>query len=251
MAAPWLFVFVVARCSTRMPDPINILYLMANPDLRIHHVSPGRRGIFAAMGQFVGLWQKSLRFATVEPLRRCLQGDDTGHILIMWHNRLFLNTAALQGIARSERKVYALVSASRDGAVLSEFLHSLGIATVRGSSSRRGALAAKELIQLIKGGHHVAITIDGPRGPCYCAQPGVAFLAQATKAPIALITAECEQAWTLKSWDRFILPKPGSRARIHCEILSAADAEQLDRDSFREKIETRLRNLTRDAHLTV
>ena len=65
-----------------------------------------------------------------------------------------------------------------------------------------------------KNGHDLAITPDGPKGPAFQVQPGTAYIAQRSEIPIIPITNSAEKVWTLKSWDRFIIPKPFSKAVI-------------------------------------
>ena len=77
-----------------------------------------------------------------------------------------------------------MVSASKDGAFLVEILRAFDIEPVRGSTSRRGRQALLELSRQMKAGLHLAITPDGPRGPCYEIQDGILSLAQVTGLPI-------------------------------------------------------------------
>jgi lysophospholipid acyltransferase (LPLAT)-like uncharacterized protein len=175
-----------------------------------------------------------------------LNDGSQGRLLLLWHNRLFPVIGSLQHLQLKGRRIHALVSASHDGAMLSHFLNAQGIATVRGSSSRRGALAAKELIKILRSGEHVAITVDGPRGPCYHAQPGAAFLAALTKAPVVLLGAECERVQLLRSWDRFMVPWPFSRVRILVDDVDLAELS--DRDNARLHIERSMLRITKDRY---
>ena len=173
-----------------------------------------------------------------------------GSLIVLWHNRLFPGIGALfQGLMK-DRRLYALVSARRDGGQFTHYLEAQGIIPIRGSSSRRGAVAARELLKVLQQGHHVAITVDGPRGPRYQAQPGVALLAQLTGAPIALVGIEAEACWELKSWDRFILPKPFSRVRLtvehHMPIMDGGARER--REATLRLIQRRLVSLNQDFH---
>lgn len=134
-------------------------------------------------------------------------------IWVFWHNRIFTMPVFYKRHMKSRRGA-VLTSASRDGAVLSEAMRCLGVASVRGSSSKRGAAAMRGLADWIRGGHDVAITPDGPRGPCYRLQPGVIKLAQVTGAPVLPLTATCARAWRLRTWDRFFIPCPFSMVKV-------------------------------------
>jgi hypothetical protein len=145
---------------------------------------------------------------------------------------------------REGRPAYALVSASQDGAWLTAFFSLAGLRTVRGSSSRLGREAASALVETLRAGHDVGITPDGPRGPCYELKPGGVIVARRTRAPVLLVGGEFSSAWRLKSWDRFYIPKPFSRVRMRCEVLTP---EQLaDRDAGMALMHARLLALNPD-----
>ena len=151
-------------------------------------------------------------------------------IWIFWHNRIFAMPVFQRKYLKS-RAGAVLTSASRDGGVIAATMKQFGLESVRGSSSRRGVAGLKGLMSWIDGGHDIAITPDGPRGPRYKLAPGPIKLAQATGAKILPIRMDYESAWKLKSWDRFQLPKPFSRVIVNLEPLESIDATA-DEDSF-------------------
>ena len=79
---------------------------------------------------------------------------------------------------------------------------------MRGSSSRLGASAILQLADVLASGGDVVITPDGPRGPAYELGPGIIYLAQKSRAAVLPVNMEYSSCWRLKSWDRFILPRP-------------------------------------------
>jgi lysophospholipid acyltransferase (LPLAT)-like uncharacterized protein len=120
-----------------------------------------------------------------------------------------------------------------------------GMRTVRGSSSRLGREAATALVDVLRAGHDVGITPDGPRGPCYELKPGGVIVARRTRAPALLVGAEFTSAWRVRSWDRFYVPRPFSRVRMRCEVLLP---EQLaDRDAGVALMRERLLALNPDS----
>ncbi len=130
-------------------------------------------------------------------------------IFCIWHNRL----ASCVKVLNSHRRPHnggagmaALVSASKDGAFLARILERFRIQPVRGSSSRRGAQALLELTTWAERGHDLTITPDGPRGPCYQVQEGIASLAQLTGLPIVPVSLNLNWKIRIKSWDRFQIP---------------------------------------------
>lgn len=134
-------------------------------------------------------------------------------ILAFWHNRIFL-LPYLFRYYWGPRRGAALVSASKDGGQLAAVLERFNLVCVRGSSSRRGTQALRELTRLIRQGYDVAITPDGPRGPKYVVQEGVITLAQLTGAPVVPISYVLSRQITVNSWDSFGIPLPGARCTL-------------------------------------
>jgi lysophospholipid acyltransferase (LPLAT)-like uncharacterized protein len=135
-------------------------------------------------------------------------------IAAMWHNRILVLPITFERFRHRGQRLAVLTSASRDGGLLSAVVRQFGFETVRGSSSRRGGVALRELHGKLAEGVDVAITPDGPRGPVYTVSPGIIFLAAKTGRPLMLVHVECERCWQLKSWDRFRIPKPFSKVIV-------------------------------------
>jgi lysophospholipid acyltransferase (LPLAT)-like uncharacterized protein len=195
--------------------------------------------------RLVRLWGMSLRFdMTAEDVRNCSK-DDVPVAFVLWHNRLFITTEIHRRF-RSHRPLYALISASKDGALLTAFFEMVsGMKAVRGSSSNFGREAVTALVEVQRAGHDIGITPDGPRGPCYDLKPGAVIIPRRSGAPILLLGAEFESAWRAKSWDGFYLPKPFSRVRVHCELI---ENEQLaNRDEATAALQSRLTSISPDA----
>lgn len=104
-----------------------------------------------------------------------------------------------------------LVSPSHDGDAPAAILHKWGAAAVRGSASRTGAEAMRDLYQLVTQRQaSPGITPDGPRGPELVFKSGPLLLAQMLQIPILPMAGMPEKYWRLNSWDRFVMPKPGT-----------------------------------------
>jgi len=175
--------------------------------------------------------------------RRCLEKSDEPVAFVLWHNRLFI-TAEIVRRFRKGRPMYALVSASRDGAWLEAFFSAAGMHTVRGSSSRLGREAVTALVGELRAGNDVGITPDGPRGPVYELKPGALIVARRAQSPVMLFGAEFKSAWRLDSWDGFYLPKPFSRVRLRCVKIAAAELS--DREEAARGLCARLIKLNPD-----
>ncbi len=119
-----------------------------------------------------------------------------------------------------------LISRSFDGELIARTLARLGFRSVRGSSSRgavAGLLALREEVQ--RGGLAI-FTADGPRGPAFQSKLGPVKLAQRTGSPLGCFHLQPERAWTLPSWDRFLIPKPFSRVAVSWARSVPAPAPQ-------------------------
>lgn len=120
--------------------------------------------------------------------------------------------------------VAILISEHGDGEIIARIAHSLGYHSVRGSSSRGGERALLGTVRALENGRDVAFTPDGPRGPLESFAPGALIVSQRTGAPLVLITVDAANAWRLKSWDRFLIPKPFSRVTIAYENPLSVEA---------------------------
>ncbi len=104
-----------------------------------------------------------------------------------------------------------MISQSRDGELISKIVSCLGIYPVRGSSSKGGRQALKEIKKLIHEGYKAAHIVDGPTGPLGVVKPGLLIIAQTSGMPIVPIITSAEKKWVFNSWDSFMVPKPFSR----------------------------------------
>ena len=180
-----------------------------------------------------------------------LPGSEQRAIFAIWHNRLALCLLIYRGyVVRNQphRRLAAIASASRDGGMLSRVLELFGVLPVRGSSSRRGAAALRELTQAAAQGCDLAVTPDGPRGPCYVVQPGVIAAAQFTGLPVVPVAYALSWKKTLRTWDRFQIPLPFSRVdvKIGKPLLVPREADEAERERLRGELERGLRALTQD-----
>lgn len=161
-------------------------------------------------------------------------------LLCFWHNRILgITLAFLRRYPKGLRHgVTVLTSPSKDGEILSKFVGAFGMGSVRGSSSRRGSQALRELVRLVRDGGDIAITPDGPRGPRYSLGPGVILLAQTTGAAIVPAHASFSRCLRMKTWDGFIIPLPFSTISVTMDHLI-----KIPRDLNEEEFELARKNL--------
>ena len=140
---------------------------------------------------------------------RQLVADRARFVFLLWHETLLplLWHHRRQGVA-------IVVSEARDGRYLAEWAARLGYRCVFGSSTRGGARALLQAVRTLETGVPVAFTPDGPRGPRRELKPGVLAAAGRAEALVLPISAAADRSWRLRSWDRFMIPKPFARVRI-------------------------------------
>ena len=172
-------------------------------------------------------------------------------IFCVWHNRLALSLITYRDYVCGKRRtprLAAIVSASKDGAIVARILEYFKVQPVRGSTSRRGPQALLELTSWVERGYDIAFTPDGPRGPRYVVQPGIISLAQITGLPIVPISFHTQWKLSAKSWDQFKIPIPFSRGvlRMGALITVPSEASEEERELLRQKLEATLRSITTD-----
>ncbi len=156
-------------------------------------------------------------------------------ILASWHSRVILAACYM----RELRPVVVMISRSRDGEYIAEIAERLGIDTIRGSSSRGGGTAVRELIDQIRGGKLAGHFVDGPRGPAGSIKPGIVYAAQHSGAWIIPFYGTAVTRFDTHSWDRMQVPLPFSRVlgRVGAPIAVPADLSREEFESIRKSVE--------------
>ncbi len=124
-------------------------------------------------------------------------------VFALWHGRLLGHC-----YNNRDRGIGVMVSQHRDGNYTQWIGGRLGFISVRGSSTRGGASAMKGMLRMLAGGHDLAFTVDGPRGPVFSIKDGVIYAAGRSGCPLIPASVGYSRYWQLKSWDGFRLPKP-------------------------------------------
>ena len=176
------------------------------------------RWLVALGFRLLKLWGCTLRYeiddrAGITKLAATPPSGSENYIGSLWHNRLLIFPLVLRRFF-PQRHGAALISASHDGDLLADAIKRFGYDVVRGSSSRLGASAILQLGEVLASHGDVVITPDGPLGPAYEFGPGIIFLAQKTGAPVLPVNMEYSSCWRIKSWDRFIVPRPFAKVRV-------------------------------------
>jgi lysophospholipid acyltransferase (LPLAT)-like uncharacterized protein len=167
-------------------------------------------------------------------------------LYLFWHEMLLLPPVyARHGFC-------ALASQHADGELIAQLVHMLGGRAVRGSTSKSGLTALREMMRAGRF-RHLAITPDGPRGPRRVLKQGAVFLASKTGMPLVPVGLAPRDCWRHRSWDRMAIPKPGTIATV--VVGSPIDVPaDLDRDGvehYRSLAQTALDDVQERAEATV
>ncbi len=149
----------------------------------------------------------TLRIETLHPEHeRAVLKRGVPVVYALWHGRLILPT-----MAHTHESMVTMASRSKDGEIIARWLVRHGYIAARGSTGKGGGTALHEMIECVRAGHTSALTVDGPKGPPRVVQPGILRLARETGAWILPHAYSCTRPLFLRSWDRYLLPKPFSR----------------------------------------
>lgn len=129
--------------------------------------------------------------------------------IALWHENLIL-----PAVGMGHPEVSVLISRHADGQILASLIRSLGMGLVLGSTNRGGVEAVRRILDHNAGCRHLAVTVDGPRGPRRVVQPGIVYAASRCGMELLPVGVGYQQVWRARSWDRFAVPKPGSRAKL-------------------------------------
>jgi len=153
------------------------------------------------------LWIKSLRVRIHEP-----DGYGPG-VIGVWHRDLLACGAAFKGAG-----LHVLVSESGDGEILARVLSRLGYRVTRGSGTH-GASNVRHLVETLRSGRSVGMALDGPRGPALEVKPGSPWLSRVSGRPLWLVSVRYGTHFTLKTWDKFVIPLPLSSIDIEIKYF--------------------------------
>jgi hypothetical protein len=166
-----------------------------------------------------------------ESLRKHIEKGG-GVIFASWHQR-FYGGFYIPGILNLTPCI--MISASRDGDFAAAVASRMGWIPVRGSSSRRGKEALKEMIDGVKKYRVCGHIVDGPQGPPRVIKAGLITLARQTGAAIYPVYVSYENPYVFGSWDRFMIAKPFSRVLVRFGSPEYVPQELLSDEQF-EKI---------------
>jgi lysophospholipid acyltransferase (LPLAT)-like uncharacterized protein len=177
-----------------------------------------------------------------EGFRQALERSGEKVVYATWHQRMPYHFHHF-----GSRHLTMMISQSRDGEYAARIARWLGFKNVRGSSTRGGSVALKEMTQKIREGEPGGMLADGPLGPPRVAKTGSVVMARDAEAPLIPVLWGADRCWALNTWDRYLVPKPFARVVIfYAEpiwIPRSAQGENLE--AYRQLFEKRLNQGTR------
>ncbi len=179
-----------------------------------------------------------------------VKGSGKPFIPCYWHQHHFFCSWYMRRLIQQGMKIGFLISPSRDGEIPAKMARAWGGIVIRGSTTRTGAQTLRDMYHIVvKEGVSPVTTSDGPQGPIHIFKIGDILLSQFTQAPLLPIAYAAEKTWQLKSWDKFLIPKPFSNIVIAIgepvTIPKGLLAEDLE--PLRMQMEDALKSLTEKA----
>jgi lysophospholipid acyltransferase (LPLAT)-like uncharacterized protein len=201
------------------------------------------RQLFPRGGLFlVRLISRTYRCQLVDTVneQRVLDGYGTA-VYASWHQRFFPGITFFA----TRKPIAIIISQSRDGEMIARVVDILGWRAVRGSSSKGGLRALKEIRALTRDGYRIGHIVDGPQGPFGRVKPGLLTIAQLAGAPIVPVIISAQRRWVFNSWDRFMVPKPFSKVLIRFAppIRVPPRLDAADFETLRQDVEKRIKEL--------
>lgn len=176
------------------------------------------------------LWQSTKkRYHILTPL----EGEQ--YIIACWHSDLLM--IPVYRHLRPKHSASALISRHKDGEIVARVLSRLSIKALRGSTRKGARSVLLQAYRAIRAGDDIQISPDGPRGPRYHVNDGAVALAQKGNLPIMIIGYRADRYWQLKSWDRFVIPRPFTGVDFYIRTLSVEGLDMADANALlREKM---------------
>jgi len=182
---------------------------------------------------------------------KTIVNDETAQLLInkgepiipcYWHQMHIFGLWYMKQLAKRGLKVGFLISPSVDGEIPAQIIQDWGMAAIRGSSTRTGAKALRDMYNtIVKDKVSPLTTSDGPTGPIHEFKSGAVTLAQLTQAPMLPIAYAASRYWQLKSWDEFIVPKPFSTI-----VIAVGGAHHIDKQLTADELEEKRKLMEMD-----
>jgi len=180
------------------------------------------------------IFRKTFKLKVIreEIIDEFLSGDKK-FILVFWHGKMLLPVIYHEAMGFS-----ALVSQHSDGEIIARIMGKLGYRLIRGSSTRGGSKAFREMLKLLGNNGKIMITPDGPRGPLNKVKMGTVVLAKMAETPVIPVSFSCNKKKVIKSWDKFNFIKPFSKV-----VMAYAPPVTVEKKSSKKELENKMREV--------
>lgn len=228
------------RSGRRMSLGRRIAYAIGTPLLRV----------------FLFVLTATYRFEKVigsEIADRIVADRDRPYVPVYWHGHQIVGSHLLRDWIRRGFKAGFVISASVDGEVPAAVARSWGAEVIRGSAQETGALVLRDAVEMMKRGVSIVTMSDGPLGPKHQIKTGTVLVARMGDAPMVPIVCAANRAWTMNTWDSFMIPKPFARI-----VLAVGEPIEIPRglpasglEDMRDKMQAAMESLLEEAQQQV
>ncbi len=236
--------------------PRNTIYTQQTSSTR--KLTRGRRLLYRCAAPLaralVRFWWGSCRLVAVSGADWLSKALADGPIIpVYWHGQQLFCVKHLLGQQAHGLRLGFLISPSVDGELPAMIAAQSGAAVIRGSASNTGARALRDYLQTLSEGVSPGITPDGPAGPREEFKQGAILLSQLSGRPMLPMAMAASRGFYFRSWDRFLLPYPGSRVALAIgpAILIPKNASNAEREQWQIQMTQTLLELENQARLSL
>lgn len=195
-----------------------------------------------------------IRLATGSGIeRRLLESRGEVFVPVCWHAHQIGGCYLVRDWIRRGFEAGCIISASVDGDVPASMARRWGAQVVRGSAHHTGTLVLRDAVELMRNGVSILTMTDGPVGPKFQVKTGTVLMARLAGAPLVPIVCAASRAWTMNTWDHFLIPKPFAQVVLAVgepiEVPRNLPLDQLD--NLREQLQTAMDTLLEHAQQTL
>lgn len=223
-------------------------------------MSPGRRLAYAIgmplLRSIVFLLHSTYRYRKTigsEIAERIIADTEQVYVPCYWHQQHIVCAYLMRDWIRRGFRTGFIISASVDGEVPARIARSWGAEVIRGSAANTGALVLRDAQEMMKRGVSIVATSDGPLGPCFEFKTGTVLMARIGGAPLVPIACAADRAWYMKTWDRFMVPKPFARivTAVGNPVPVPRNASLAEMEAIRAEMESALEALIQESKAAV
>ena len=153
---------------------------------------------------------------------------------VTWHGELLISPQVYRKL-RKKQPTSAIIAQHYDGELIARTFSFLNILPLRGSSRKGAKSVLINAIKSLKSGSSIMITPDGPKGPRYSMSDGAVSLALRSRLPLMVVNYKPSHYWQLRSWDKFLIPKPFARLEIYHQVLYVDDMTKEEAKQYLQK----------------